>query len=160
MYSFPLYYFFCIFFLTLHIRTLNSLLPKAKKDGLLGGLLGSVGNLLGATGAGSTGSSTGSGTTGTIGTTGSTGSTTSSNTPQARDLLQSLVNLLKTVTNGAVDGVATLLPNMQQCPLFGPYISMSEASHYYVTTPQLFSQKREIDYPRGNLLGIIILNQD
>ncbi len=32
-------------------------------------------------------------------------------------------------------------------------MTMSEAAHYYPTVPQIFSQKREIDYPRGNVLG-------
>lgn len=45
------------------------------------------------------------------------------------------------------------LPHIQETPFFAFHMCMSDACHYYPTVPQIFSQKREIDYPRGNVLG-------
>jgi choline dehydrogenase-like flavoprotein len=55
---------------------------------------------------------------------------------------------------GTVDqGIPGFMPHIQGTPFMAFYMSMSEAAHYYPTVPQIFSQKREIDYPRGNALG-------
>lgn len=52
-----------------------------------------------------------------------------------------------------VEGVPGLMPHIQETPFMGLYMCMTEACHVYPTTPQVYSQKREIDYPRGNVLG-------
>lgn len=55
---------------------------------------------------------------------------------------------------GTVDkGIPGFMPHMQATPFMCLYMSMSEACHNYPTTPQVYAQKREIDYPRGNVLG-------
>eukprot|EP01111_Echinosteliopsis_oligospora_P004375 TRINITY_DN1701_c0_g1_i1.p1 TRINITY_DN1701_c0_g1~~TRINITY_DN1701_c0_g1_i1.p1 ORF type:complete len:757 (-),score=226.92 TRINITY_DN1701_c0_g1_i1:37-2307(-) len=51
------------------------------------------------------------------------------------------------------EGIPGFLPHLQATPFMCLFMSLSEASHYYPTTPQIYSQKREIDYPRGNVLG-------
>lgn len=45
------------------------------------------------------------------------------------------------------------MPHIQETPFFAFHMCMTDACHYYPTVPQIFSQKREIDYPRGNVLG-------
>jgi len=40
-----------------------------------------------------------------------------------------------------------------ETPFMSPYMSMTNDSYYYVTIPQVYANKREINYPRGNLLG-------
>lgn len=66
----------------------------------------------------------------------------------------------KTIVNkdgevvGTIDtGIPGFTPHIQETPFFAFYMSMTEAVHYYPTVPQIYSQKREIDYPRGNVLG-------
>jgi hypothetical protein len=48
------------------------------------------------------------------------------------------------------------MPHLQDTPFFGVYVTMTEATHHYTTVPQIYSQKREIVYPHGNILGMII----
>jgi hypothetical protein len=62
--------------------------------------------------------------------------------------LQALLDTLK-------GDIASIVPNIQELPFFAPYVTMTEAAHYYTTIPQPYSQKREIVYPRGNMLGMI-----
>lgn len=50
-------------------------------------------------------------------------------------------------------GVPGFMPHLQETPFMALYMTMTEAAHYYPTVPQIYSQKREIDYPRGNVLG-------
>lgn len=52
-----------------------------------------------------------------------------------------------------VEGVPGFMPHIQETPFMGLYMSMTDACHNYPTTPQVYAQKREIDYPRGNVLG-------
>jgi len=40
-----------------------------------------------------------------------------------------------------------------ETPFMAPYASESNSSYYYQTTPQLYANKRELNYPRGNMLG-------
>jgi len=51
------------------------------------------------------------------------------------------------------EGIPGFMPHLQATPFMCLFMSLTEASHYYPTTPQIYSQKREIDYPRGNVLG-------
>jgi len=43
--------------------------------------------------------------------------------------------------------------HFSETPFTSLYPSLTNASYYYTTTPQLYANKREIQYPRGNLLG-------
>eukprot|EP00026_Physarum_polycephalum_P003440 Phypoly_transcript_03451.p1 GENE.Phypoly_transcript_03451~~Phypoly_transcript_03451.p1 ORF type:complete len:619 (+),score=90.34 Phypoly_transcript_03451:557-2413(+) len=38
-------------------------------------------------------------------------------------------------------------------PFVYPYVGMTDAAHQYITVPQLYAQKREVTYPRGNMIG-------
>lgn len=51
-------------------------------------------------------------------------------------------------------GIPGFMPHLQDTPFLALYTSMTEATHHYHTVPQIFSQKREIIYPRGNMLGM------
>lgn len=51
------------------------------------------------------------------------------------------------------EGIPGFMPHIQATPFLALYMTMTEATHYYPTVPQIYSQKREIDYPRGNVLG-------
>jgi len=51
------------------------------------------------------------------------------------------------------EGIPGFMPHIQATPFLAVYMTMTEATHYYPTVPQIYSQKREIDYPRGNVLG-------
>lgn len=50
------------------------------------------------------------------------------------------------------DGAAFGL-HIQKTPFMVPFLSMTNASYQYHTIPQIYSQKREISYPRGNVVG-------
>lgn len=55
---------------------------------------------------------------------------------------------------GTLDtGISGFMPHLQKTPFMGLYMFMTEAVHQYPTVPQIYSQKREIDYPRGNIIG-------
>jgi choline dehydrogenase-like flavoprotein len=43
--------------------------------------------------------------------------------------------------------------HIQETPFLCWYSWLTEMSHYYQTTPQIHGQKREIVYPRGNVIG-------
>jgi len=43
--------------------------------------------------------------------------------------------------------------HLSETPFASLYPSLTNDSYYYTTTPQLYANKREIHYPRGNLLG-------
>eukprot|EP00026_Physarum_polycephalum_P003850 Phypoly_transcript_03866.p1 GENE.Phypoly_transcript_03866~~Phypoly_transcript_03866.p1 ORF type:complete len:727 (+),score=102.27 Phypoly_transcript_03866:97-2277(+) len=46
-----------------------------------------------------------------------------------------------------------IFQNLQNMPFVLPYVGMTNAAHQYLTVPQLYSQKREVNYPRGNMIG-------
>lgn len=50
-------------------------------------------------------------------------------------------------------GIPGFMPHLQDTPFLALYLSMTEATHHYPTVPLIYSQKRELVYPRGNMLG-------
>jgi hypothetical protein len=69
---------------------------------------------------------------------------------------KSILNEKGEVIGNMDTGIPGFMPHLQDTPFFGLYVPMTEATHHYTTVPQFFSQKREIVYPRGNILGMII----
>jgi len=51
------------------------------------------------------------------------------------------------------DGIPGFMPHVQGTPFMALFFGLTEACHNYPTVPQIYAQKREIDYPRGNVLG-------
>lgn len=68
---------------------------------------------------------------------------------------KSILNAEGKVVGDMDQGIPGFMPHIQDTPFFGLYMSMTEATHHYPTVPQIYSQKREIVYPRGNILGML-----
>lgn len=67
---------------------------------------------------------------------------------------KSILNAEGQVVGNMDTGIPGFMPHLQDTPFLGLYVSMTEATHHYHTVPQIYSQKREIIYPRGNVVGI------
>jgi len=50
-------------------------------------------------------------------------------------------------------GPLSLPLHFSETPFMTPYLSVTNHSYYYQTVPQVYGNKREINYPRGNLIG-------
>jgi len=74
---------------------------------------------------------------------------------QMSDTMQQLLKLEYCVPGQTADKCPLLsLPiHLAETPFASLYPSLTNHSYYYTTTPQLYANKREIHYPRGNLLG-------
>ena len=67
---------------------------------------------------------------------------------------KSILNAEGHVVGNMDTGIPGFMPHLQDTPFLGNFVSMTEATHHYHTVPQIYGQKREIIYPRGNVLGI------
>lgn len=56
--------------------------------------------------------------------------------------------------DNTIGGIVPIFQYLQNMPFLSPYSSMTNASHQYLTVPQIHAQKREVNYPRGNMIGI------
>eukprot|EP01114_Cavostelium_apophysatum_P021997 TRINITY_DN7822_c0_g1_i3.p1 TRINITY_DN7822_c0_g1~~TRINITY_DN7822_c0_g1_i3.p1 ORF type:complete len:762 (-),score=202.44 TRINITY_DN7822_c0_g1_i3:192-2477(-) len=75
-----------------------------------------------------------------------------------REVSRSLSEILKMsycVPGQTADSCSLLsLPlHFSESPFMVPYMSSTNHSYYYQITPQIYGNKREINYPRGKLLG-------
>lgn len=67
---------------------------------------------------------------------------------------KSILNSEGKVVGDMDTGIPGFMPHLQDTPFLALYLSMTEATHHYPTVPLIYSQKRELVYPRGNMLGM------
>lgn len=58
------------------------------------------------------------------------------------------------ILDSTIGDLVPIFQNLQNMPFLLPYVGMTNAAHQYLTVPQLYAQKREVNYPRGNMIGM------